>query len=65
MPLPLHPLFSTEHTELSAEDYLLPKALTLSSVKPALRLVKALSSPLDWLSEIIYISRPLVYGKPY
>jgi peroxin-16 len=63
IPLPLHPLFSGANTELSAEDFLLPKAFTLSSVKPALRLVKALSSPLDWISEIIYISRPLVYAS--
>ncbi|KIL70868.1 hypothetical protein M378DRAFT_183437 [Amanita muscaria Koide BX008] len=65
--LPLHPLFSNalngRQSDLSAEDYLLPKALTTSSVKPALQLVKVLSSPLDWLSEIIYIARPLVYAS--
>ncbi|KAM6496284.1 hypothetical protein JOM56_008990 [Amanita muscaria] len=61
-PLPPRPLFSkalnVPQSDLSAEDYLLPKALTTSSIKPALPLVKVLSSLLDRLSEIV---RPLVY----
>jgi peroxin-16 len=44
------------------EDYLLPKALTTSSVKPSLSLVRPLSSVTDWLSEFIYILRPLIYA---
>ncbi|PFH54439.1 hypothetical protein AMATHDRAFT_134433 [Amanita thiersii Skay4041] len=44
------------------EDYLLPKALTPSAVKPALALVNTLSSPTDWIAEAIYILRPLVYA---
>lgn len=66
MPLPVHPLLSkpssTNNSEVSAEEFLLPKALLASSVKPALNLVKPLSSSVDWLAEIIHIIRPLVYG---
>ncbi|KAK7064259.1 peroxisomal membrane protein PEX16 [Favolaschia claudopus] len=45
----------------SAEDYLLPKALTPSSVKPSHSLLTPLSSYRDWVAEILYIIRPLVY----
>lgn len=66
IPLPPHPLLSkqdnTDHSELSVEEFLLPKTLLPSSVKAAGHLVKPLSSPLDWLAEVIYIIRPLVYG---
>jgi len=44
------------------DDFLLPKALSSSSVKQPSALVKPLSSPKDWLSEIVYILRPLVYA---
>ena len=67
VPLPLHPLLASPPPTLSdtsVEDYLLPKALTTSSVKPSTSLVRILSSPQDWLAESIYISRPLVYGAP-
>ncbi|KAK2461943.1 hypothetical protein APHAL10511_006406 [Amanita phalloides] len=66
-PLPPHPLLANvsgaNHPELSVEEYLLPKALTPSSVKPAGNLVKPLSSPVDWLAETIYIIRPLAYAS--
>jgi peroxin-16 len=64
VPLPLHPLLTPPpptHSETSIEDYLLPKALTTSSVKPSTSLIRAISAPQDWLAEIIYIIRPLVY----
>ncbi|KAG2159819.1 peroxisomal membrane protein PEX16 [Suillus bovinus] len=48
--------------DTSVEDYLLPKALTTSSVKPSMLLMKPFSSPLEWVSECIYIIRPLVYA---
>ncbi|KAJ6519782.1 peroxisomal membrane protein PEX16 [Mycena sanguinolenta] len=63
VPLPPHPLLtSPSHpAETSAEDYLLPKALTTSCVKPSHSLLKPLSSYRDWLAEVLYILRPLVY----
>ncbi|KII93730.1 hypothetical protein PLICRDRAFT_152744 [Plicaturopsis crispa FD-325 SS-3] len=64
-PLPPHPLLTPPpptRSDTSVEDYLLPKALTTASVRPSLSLVRALSSPQDWLSEGIYILRPLVYA---
>ncbi|KAJ7487563.1 peroxisomal membrane protein PEX16 [Mycena galericulata] len=66
VPLPPHPLLTSppqNSTETPAEDYLLPKALTASSVKPSHSLLNTLSSHRDWLAEILYILRPLVYGK--
>jgi peroxin-16 len=65
VPLPPHPLLAPPppaRFDTSVEDYLLPKALMTPSVKPSISLVSPLSSPTDWLSEIIYIMRPLVYG---
>ena len=65
-PLPLHPLLTPPPPTQSpqpVEDYLLPKALTTSSVKAPTALIAPLGSPKDWLSEIIYILRPLVYGE--
>ena len=65
VPLPPHPLLAfppPARSDSSVEDYLLPKALTTSSVRPSISLVRTLSSPIDWLSEIIYILRPLIYG---
>jgi len=65
VPLPPHPLltspFLPTDTSTPAEDYLLPKALTTSSVKPSHALLKTLSYPRDWLAELLYILRPLVY----
>jgi peroxin-16 len=50
------------HVDTSVQDYLLSKAMTTSSVKLPVSLIQTLSSPQDWLGEIIYILRPLVYG---
>jgi peroxin-16 len=50
------------HVDTSVQDYLLSKAMTTSSVKLPVSLIPTLSSSQDWLGEIIYILRPLVYG---
>ena len=63
VPLPPHPLLNSSQNT-SAEEYLLPKSLTTSSVKPSLSLIRNLSSSQDWSAELIYILRPLVYGMP-
>ncbi|EJF66760.1 peroxisome membrane protein [Dichomitus squalens LYAD-421 SS1] len=63
--LPPHPLLTLPpptHSPTPVEDFLLPKALTTASVKAPTSLVRPLSSPKDWLSEITYILRPLVYA---
>ncbi|KAH8835308.1 peroxisomal membrane protein PEX16 [Flagelloscypha sp. PMI_526] len=65
IPLPPHPLLASPpvaKTSVIIDDYLLPKALQTSTIKPAMSLIRALSSPQDWLSEILYILRPLVYA---
>jgi len=62
VPLPPHPLLKSAQADISAEDYLLPKALTTSSVKPSVLLIRPFSSLRDWSAEIIYILRPLIYG---
>ncbi|KAL0951245.1 hypothetical protein HGRIS_007963 [Hohenbuehelia grisea] len=64
VPLPPHPLLTPPppaRSDTSVEDYLLPKALTTASVKPSLSLIRTFASPTDWLSEVIYILRPLIY----
>jgi peroxin-16 len=64
-PFPPHSLLtasSHQHVDTSVQDYLLPKAMTTSSVKSPMSLVQTLSSPQEWLGEIVYILRPLVYG---
>lgn len=64
VPLPPHPLLtppSVSRSRNDVEDFLLPKALTPSAVKPPLALVRPFSSPTEWLAEIMYILRPLVY----
>lgn len=50
-------------TSSPIEDYLLPKALSTLDVKPPLTLVRPLNTFRDWVSEIIYLLRPLVYGE--
>ncbi|KAJ7125618.1 peroxisomal membrane protein PEX16 [Mycena crocata] len=57
VPLPPHPLLTSPPNSIdaSAEDYLLPKALTASTVKPSHSLLKTLSSHRDWLAEVLYI----------
>ncbi|KDQ63594.1 hypothetical protein JAAARDRAFT_29616 [Jaapia argillacea MUCL 33604] len=65
-PLPPHSLLTPPppmQSPIPIEDFLLPKALTTSSVKAPTYLVKPLSSPKDWLAEVIYIVRPLVYAS--
>ena len=47
------------------DDFLLPKALSTSSVKAPFALMKSLSSPRDWLVESLYILRPFIYGKVF
>lgn len=49
-------------SERPVEEYLLPKALSTSSVKSPTALLQELGSPLEWLAEIIFILRPLIYG---
>ncbi|EJD55581.1 peroxisome membrane protein [Auricularia subglabra TFB-10046 SS5] len=44
------------------DDYLLPRALSPASVKPPIYLVNQLASPKDWLAEVIFVLRPLVYA---
>lgn len=64
--LPLHPLLTPPpptQSPIPVEDFLLPKALTTSSVKAPTSLIKPLGSPKEWLAEVIYTVRPLVYGK--
>jgi len=65
VPLPPHPILTPTQAETSAEDYLLPKALTSASVKPSTSLIRTLSGPRDWLAEIIYVARPLIYGETF
>jgi len=62
--LPHHPVAvpPPPRSDVSIEEYLLPKALTTASVKPPLTLVRSFSSPQEWISEVVYILRPLVYA---
>ncbi|KAJ3823600.1 peroxisomal membrane protein PEX16 [Lentinula raphanica] len=65
VPLPHHSPLAVPpppRTDVSIQEYLLPKALTTSSVKPPLSLVRSFSSSQEWISEVIYILRPLVYA---
>ncbi|EIW64597.1 peroxisome membrane protein [Trametes versicolor FP-101664 SS1] len=65
IPLPVHPLLTPPpptQSPIPVEEFLLPKALTTASVKAPTSLVKPLASPKEWLSEIIYHVRPLVYA---
>ncbi|KAF8905544.1 peroxisomal membrane protein PEX16 [Gymnopilus junonius] len=61
IPLTPHPLLTPAQSDTSPEEFLLSKALTTSSVKPSLSLIRTLSGPGDWLAEIIYILRPMIY----
>ncbi|KAE9408149.1 peroxisome membrane protein [Gymnopus androsaceus JB14] len=59
VPLPHHSLAvpPPPRSDVSIEEYLLPKALTTASVKPPLTLVRSFSSPQEWISEVmIYIA---------
>lgn len=59
-PLLLSPAQGTS-APLEVDQYLLSRALTPAAVKPPTTLLKPLASPKDWLSEVIYVIRPLVY----
>jgi len=64
VPLPPHPLLvqpPPPTMQNPVEDFLLSKALTTSSVKVPTALMKTLASPKDWLAEVLYIFRPLIY----
>lgn len=58
-----HPLLTTPTslTQTTIEDYLLPRALTPSSLRDPRFLLRILSGPTDWAAEILYILRPLIY----
>ena len=58
-----HPLLTTPTslTQTTIEDYLLPKALTPSSLRDPHFLLRTLSGPTDWAAETLYILRPLIY----
>ncbi|TFK77135.1 peroxisome membrane protein [Pluteus cervinus] len=63
-----HPLFnksSPSSADSPVEDYLLPKALSTSNVRPPVTLISPLASPQDWVSEVLYTLRPLVYCVLY
>lgn len=62
IPNPLLTEKPTDGTASPVERYLLPKALFPSSLKQPTFLVDSLSSPRDWLAELIHILRPLIYG---
>ncbi|KAF9535434.1 peroxisome membrane protein [Crepidotus variabilis] len=62
VPVQLSPILSP-HSTISAEDFLLPKALTSADVKPSLSLVRKLAGPRDWLAETVHILRPLIYAS--
>lgn len=63
-PLLLNPPAPSPYNILStpAEEHLLNKALSPSSVKNPIALMRALRSPVHWLAEGMYILRPLIYG---
>ncbi|KAJ3474436.1 hypothetical protein NLI96_g12461 [Meripilus lineatus] len=65
VPLPPHPILvppPPTQSPVPVEEFLLPKALTISSVKSPTHLIKLLNNPKDWLAELIYTLRPLIYG---
>ncbi|KAG8846759.1 Peroxisomal membrane protein pex16 [Tulasnella sp. 330] len=43
------------------DEYLLPKALSTADIKLPTSLLRPLMGPWDWISELIYVLRPLVY----
>lgn len=45
------------------EDYLMTKALSTDDLRAPTRLMDILASPRDWLAEVLFIMRPLVYGE--
>jgi peroxin-16 len=63
VPNPILSQTGTSRSISPVETYLLPKALSPSSVRPPTSLVRPLSTPKDWMAEVVHILRPLVYGK--
>ncbi|KAF8320256.1 peroxisome membrane protein [Clavulina sp. PMI_390] len=55
-----NPMLSTTRP-ISIDEYLLTKALTPSSACPPTNLLVSLTTPKEWLSEILHIIRPFVY----
>ncbi|KAG8763817.1 Peroxisomal membrane protein pex16 [Ceratobasidium sp. 423] len=43
------------------EDYLMSKALSTDDLRAPTRLMDVLASPRDWLAELLFIARPLLY----
>ncbi|QRW05495.1 peroxisomal membrane protein PEX16 [Ceratobasidium sp. AG-Ba] len=43
------------------EDYLMGKALSTDDLRAPARLVDILASPRDWIAEVLFILRPLIY----
>ncbi|KAG8996150.1 Peroxisomal membrane protein pex16 [Tulasnella sp. JGI-2019a] len=43
------------------DEYLLPKALTTMDIKSPTSLLKPLAGTREWISEVIYLLRPLIY----
>jgi peroxin-16 len=62
-PSKLNPLLNPDHTGSTPpiEGYLLSKALTPTAVKPPSAIISPLISPKDWIAEVLYILRPLIY----
>ncbi|KAG8934502.1 Peroxisomal membrane protein pex16 [Tulasnella sp. 419] len=48
-------------SQAAIDEYLLPKALSVADVRPALALMKPFQTPIEWISEVIHILRPLIY----
>ncbi|KAH7104608.1 peroxisome membrane protein [Auriculariales sp. MPI-PUGE-AT-0066] len=61
-PLLLSPPDPSRQYASLVDDYLLPRALSPASVRPPIYLVKHLGTPTEWLSELLFILRPLVYA---
>ena len=49
-------------SEAPVEEILLSKPLFVSSVKTPTSLIRELGSPTDWVPEVIFVLRPLIYG---
>jgi peroxin-16 len=45
------------------ESYLMGKALDTSAVRAPITLQSPIISPKDWVAEVLYILRPLIYGE--
>ncbi|KAF8521500.1 peroxisomal membrane protein PEX16 [Gautieria morchelliformis] len=61
VPNPILSQTGTSRSTSPVESYLLPKALSPSSVRPPTSLVRPLATPKDWMAELVHILRPLVY----